>query len=142
MDRINTGERVSDAIVRSSRTRRTHLITCSASAMASADRVHADGSNHVSTTRFYRGCDSKQRVQFVSWCRRPQAFHTLAIRVWSVIAKFHYTDPTGPARTFLRRNSVGSVQVADKVRARSGRVRVMEFSFYRMSGARTSAPPD
>jgi len=45
-----------------------------------------------------------------------------------VIAKFHYTDPTGPARTlsatrtaphglFLRRNSVGSVRVADKVRA-------------------------
>ena len=38
-------------------------------------------------------------------------------------AKFHYTDtdPTGPARTrtdfFLRRNSVGSVRVADKVRA-------------------------
>ena len=42
----------------------------------------------------------------------------------AVIAKFHYTDPTrtrpdphGPARTFLRRNSVGSVRVADKVRA-------------------------
>ena len=41
-----------------------------------------------------------------------------------VLAKFHYTDPTrtrpdphGPARTFLRRNSVGSVRVADKVRA-------------------------
>jgi len=35
-----------------------------------------------------------------------------------VIAKFHYTDPTrtrpdphGPARTFLWRNSVGSVRV-------------------------------
>ena len=28
-----------------------------------------------------------------------------------VRAKFHYTDPTGPARTFLRRNSVGSVLV-------------------------------
>jgi len=26
-------------------------------------------------------------------------------------------DPYGPARTFLRRNSVGSVRVADKVRA-------------------------
>jgi len=35
----------------------------------------------------------------------------------AIIAKFHYTDPTGPARTFLRRNSVGSVRVADKVRA-------------------------
>jgi len=38
-----------------------------------------------------------------------------------VVAKFHYTDPTGPARTFLRpgspRNSVGSVRVSDKVRA-------------------------
>ena len=44
-----------------------------------------------------------------------------------VIAKFHYTgltgpdtarpDPTGPARTFLRRNSVGSVRVSDKVHA-------------------------
>ena len=38
-----------------------------------------------------------------------------------IIAKFHYTDPTGPDRTrtdfFLRRNSVGSVRVSDKVRA-------------------------
>ena len=37
-----------------------------------------------------------------------------------LIAKFHYTGPTGPARTFLRpgspRNSVGSVRVSDKVR--------------------------
>ena len=43
-----------------------------------------------------------------------------------VIAKFHYTDPTGPARTFLRRNSAGSVRVSDIVRAgpfRSARVR-------------------
>ena len=39
-----------------------------------------------------------------------------------VRAKFHYTDPTGPARTFLRRNSVGSV-----------RVRVVEFSYYKTS---------
>ena len=53
----------------------------------------------------------------------------------SVLAKFHYTDPTGPARTFLRpgspRNSVGSVRVSDKVRAGprgSGRARVVEFS--------------
>jgi len=45
---------------------------------------------------------------------------------WRRRAKFHYTDPTrtrpdphGPARTFLRRNSVGSV-----------RVRVVEFSSY------------
>jgi len=37
------------------------------------------------------------------------------------IAKFHYTGPTGPARTFLRsgspRNSVGSVRVSEKVRS-------------------------
>ena len=42
------------------------------------------------------------------------------IKPRALIAKFHYTDPTGPARTFLGRNSVGSVRVADKVRA--GRV--------------------
>jgi len=49
-----------------------------------------------------------------------------------VIAKFHYTDPTGPTRTFLRRNSVGSVRVSLKVRAGpvgSGRARVVEFSY-------------
>jgi len=53
------------------------------------------------------------------------------------IAKFHYTGPTGPARTFLRpvspRNSVGSVRVSDKVRAGqrgSGRARVVKFSLY------------
>jgi len=38
-----------------------------------------------------------------------------------VIAKFHYTGPTGPARTLLRpgspRNSVGSVRVSDKVKS-------------------------
>ena len=38
-----------------------------------------------------------------------------------IIAKFHYTDPTGPARTFLQpgspRNSVGPVRVSDKVRS-------------------------
>ena len=37
------------------------------------------------------------------------------------LAKFHYTGPTGPARTFLRsgspRNSVGSVRVSEKVRS-------------------------
>jgi len=45
-----------------------------------------------------------------------------------IIARFHYTGPTGPARTFLRpgspRNSVGSVRVFDKF----VRVRVVEFS--------------
>ena len=53
----------------------------------------------------------------------------------TVIAKFHYTSPTGPARTFLHpgspRNSVGSVRVSDKVRAGprgSGRARVVECS--------------
>ena len=52
-----------------------------------------------------------------------------------LIARFHYTGPTGPARTFLRlgspRNSAGSVRVSDKVRAGpvgSGRARVVEFS--------------
>jgi len=38
-----------------------------------------------------------------------------------LVAKFHYTGPTGPDRTFLRpgspRNSVGSVRVSDKVRS-------------------------
>jgi len=69
----------------------------------------------------------------------------------SLIAKFHYTGSTGPARTFLRpgspRNSVGSVRVSDKVRAGprgsgrvttivtmvvvgSGRARAVEFSLY------------
>jgi len=42
--------------------------------------------------------------------------------IWGrLIAKFHCTGPSGPARTFLRpgspRNSVGSVRVSDKVRA-------------------------
>jgi len=53
---------------------------------------------------------------------------------WEVlIAKFHYTDPHGPARTFLRpgspRNSLVSVRVSDKVRVGlvgSGRARVVE----------------
>ena len=54
-----------------------------------------------------------------------------------VVAKFHYTGPTGPARTFLRpgsrRNSVGSVRISDKVRAGprvSGRARVVAFSLH------------
>ena len=62
-------------------------------------------------------------------------------KFWNIIAKFHYTGPTGPdrtgpdptrqsflcrkqARTFLRpgspRNSVGSVQVSDEVRVGPG----------------------
>ena len=81
--------------------------------------------------------------------RTTSAVNTaLATADTSIIAKFHYTDPTGPdrtgpdqtksahvfgyelnsttrarpdphgpARTFLRRNSVGSVRVSDKVRA-------------------------
>ena len=56
-----------------------------------------------------------------------------------VIAKFHYTGPTGPARTFLRRNFVGSVRVSDKVRAGprgSGRARVVEFSYKRARAGR------
>ena len=44
-------------------------------------------------------------------------FLLFTFALFHVIAKFHYTDPTGPARTFLRRNSVGSVRVSDKVRA-------------------------
>ena len=62
----------------------------------------------------------------------------------TVIAKFHYTGPTGPARTFLRpgspRNSVGSVRVSDKVRAGprgSGRARAVEFSLYWASRRKT-----
>ena len=99
----------------------------------------------------------------VNWISRKSG------KVRTVIAKFHYTgptgpdqkksahivgdelnsttrarpDPTGPARTFLRRNSVGSVRVSDKVqcgyvRVRAGpvgpvsgqcRARVVEFSY-------------
>jgi len=53
-----------------------------------------------------------------------------------LIAKFHYTGPTGPARTRTTRISEKlrwSVRVSDKVRAGpvgSGRARVVEFSFY------------
>ena len=61
--------------------------------------------------------------------------------MFSIIAKFHYTGPTGPALTFLRpgspRNSVGSVRVSDKVRAGprgSGRARLVEFSLYLATG--------
>jgi len=49
----------------------------------------------------------------------------------SVKAKFHYTDPTGPART--QRSFA-----AKKVRAGpcgSGRVRVVEFSYYRAASS-------
>ena len=67
---------------------------------------------------------------------RPRT-QTTPAAVRHLIAKFHYTDPTRPARTFLRPgspiNSVGSVRVSDKVRAGprgSGRVRVVEFSLY------------
>jgi len=56
-----------------------------------------------------------------------------------LIAKFHNTGPTGPARTFLwpgsPRNSVGSVRVSDKVGAvGSHRARVVKFSLYRVRG--------
>ena len=70
------------------------------------------------------------------------------VKCSTVVAKFHYTGPTGPARTrtdFMRpgspRNSVGSVRVSDKVRAGprgSGRVRVEEFSLYRTRGSATA----
>ena len=54
-----------------------------------------------------------------------------------VIAKFHCTGPTGPARTFLRpgspRNSVGSVRVSDKSPCGSGRARLVECSLYATS---------
>ena len=60
---------------------------------------------------------------------RPHT-HTAGVQYSGVIAKFHYTGPTGPARTFLRpgspRNSAGSVRVSDKVCAGprgSGRIR-------------------
>jgi len=54
-----------------------------------------------------------------SGARRPAAMHELSSLL---VAKFHYTDtdtdptrtrpdPHAPARTFLRRNSVGSVRV-------------------------------
>jgi len=54
--------------------------------------------------------------------------------VCSVIAKFHYTGPTGPDRTRTTRISEKlrwSVRVSDKVRAgpvEFGRARVVEFS--------------
>jgi len=45
---------------------------------------------------------------------------------YRLIAKFHYTDPTGPARTQR------SFSAKKSVRVRSGpcRVRVVEFSYY------------
>jgi len=68
----------------------------------------------------------------------PAAVQCAVQFVCSEIAKFHYTDPTGPAQTFLRpespRNSVASVRVSDKVRAGpvgSGQARVVEFSYKR-----------
>ena len=59
-----------------------------------------------------------------------------------IIAKLHYTGPTGPVRTFLRpgspRNSVGSVRVSDSP-CGSGRARVVEFSLnYRGRGRGSS----
>ena len=59
-------------------------------------------------------------------------------------AKFHYTDLTGPSRTFsrdraadpgLRQSPCGSARVSDRVRGLclvgSSRARVVEFSYYR-----------
>ena len=58
----------------------------------------------------------------------------------SVLAKFHYTGPTGPARTFfvarVSEKLRWSVRVSDKVRAGprgSGRARVVECSLIRWS---------
>ena len=55
-----------------------------------------------------------------------------------IIAKFHYTDPTGPERTFfvakLRWVRAGRRQSP----CGSGRVRVMEFSSNRASNTRTA----
>jgi len=65
---------------------------------------------------------SRQQVRIGGGGRLPRGAFTPP-QTCSSIAKFHYTD-TGPTRTrtFLRRNSVGSVRV---------RVRVVEFSGFR-----------
>ena len=62
----------------------------------------------------------------------------------TLIAKFHYTDPTGPARTrtdFFARPGP-QTQVSDKVRGLclvgSGRARVVEFSYNQSA---TEPPP-
>jgi len=72
----------------------------------------------------------------ISSSRRQWRMHT---------ATFHYSGPTGPARTFLRpgypRNPVGSVRSV-RVRAGpvgSGRVRVVEFSLYQPLDLQTLA---
>ena len=61
----------------------------------------------------------------------------LCLVVSAVKAKFHYTCPTGPARTrtdFFARPGPQTL-VSDKVRGLclvgSGRARVVEFSYYR-----------
>ena len=65
---------------------------------------------------------------------RAQHALTSFIRRTPQIAKFHYTDSTGPARTRMTRISEKlrwSVRVSDKVRAGprgSGRAPVVEFS--------------
>ena len=69
----------------------------------------------IKRARHHSRADAYDDDEGVTGCLR-------CLELCFVIAKFHYTDTdtdrAGPARTFLRRNSVGS-----------GRARVVEFSY-------------
>ena len=66
-------------------------------------------------------CIVTRCLDFIAGCTTGWVNYMQNCKKCCVIAKFHYTGPTRPARTFLRpgspRNSVGSVRVSDKVHA-------------------------
>jgi len=118
----------------------THFPSLAERARASTRHVVRNGlasPTHSAHASFFRPSQSSSPSSRASADRRAKKVSIF------IIAKFHYTGPTGPARTFLRpgspRNSVGSVRVSDKVRAGprgSGRARVVEFRIFATKGQR------
>jgi len=74
--------------------------------------------------------------------RCPWLYNVYTVYIRRIIAKFHYTDPTGPDRT---RTDFFAARVSEKLRwvragpRGSGRVRVVEFSLYRVRRAATAS---
>jgi len=81
-----------------------------------------------------RPCIASGEFTRVAWrtrCRPGQLlFFARSVPACGLKAKFHYTDPTGPARTLSATRTDPTEFRRKKSPCGSGRVRVVEFSYY------------